>query len=110
MTIEKDLKPLMDLAKESKAAEREIFRLTSGYELRFHKVDVNRVVDKSITGFVIYNIDRTIKSYNEKILPRLSYINEDAPKNDKLKSYIRSLEHNRGALIPENSLLRFHYG
>jgi len=102
MTIEKDLKPLMDLAKESKAAEREIFRLTSGYELRFHKVDVNRVVDKSITGFVIYDIDRWIKSYNEKILPNFSYINEDAPKNKALKAYIRSLEHNRGALIPEN--------
>jgi hypothetical protein len=103
MTIEKDLKPLMDLAKESKAAEREIFRLTSGYELRFHKVDVNRVVDKSITGFVIYNIDRTIKSYKETILPRLSYINKDAPKNKALKASIDNLEWVRSSLIPENT-------
>jgi hypothetical protein len=103
MTIEKDLKPLMDLAKESKESEREIFRLTSGYELRFHEVDINRVVSKEVTGSVIWNIDRWLKSYKENILPNLSYINEDSPKNKALKTYIDNLKWMRESLIPENT-------
>jgi hypothetical protein len=102
MTIENDLKPLMDLAKESKESEREIFRLTSGYELRFHEVDINRVVSKEVTGSVIWNIDRWLKSYKEKILPNLSHIEKESLKYKELSEYIGDLEYKRGALIPEN--------
>ena len=102
MTIEKDLKPLMDLAKESKESEREIFRLTSGYELRFHEVAINRVVSKEVTGSVIWNIDRWLKSYKGKILPNLSHIEKESLKYKELSEYIRDLEYKRGALIPEN--------
>ena len=102
MTIENDLKPLMDLAKESKESEREIFRLTSGYELRFHEVDINRVVSKEVTGSVIWNIDRWLKSYKGKILPNLSHIEKESLKYKELSEYIRDLEYKRGALIPEN--------
>jgi len=106
MTIEKDLKPLVDLAKKSKAAEREIFRLDNGYELLFHEVDINRVVPKEVTGDVMYSLYKWLKSYKEKIIPNLSYIEEESLKYKELSEYIGNLESKRVALIPENRSIR----
>jgi len=101
MTIEKDLKPLVDLAKES---EREVFRFDNGYELLFNKVDINRVVPKEITGYVIEDIMRQVDFFNENTLPRLL---EKNGLNDSsyitLKAYIDSLGWLcRNGLIPES--------
>jgi len=76
------------------------------YKLRFDNVDINRVVHMKTTTMVMYSLHKWIKSYNEKILPNLSYIEESGKKNTELKSYVRNLEYISTGLIPENSSIQ----
>ena len=92
----------MTIEKDSKVSEREIFRFDNGYELRFHEVDINRVVLMEVTGSVIWIIDGWLKSYKEKILPALE---KESTKYKELNDYIQDFRYKREALIPENSLV-----